>query len=253
MKSNLSYLPGAAVQNALAVPDNFSDQGLHELIANERLALRNLDRQVTEFLLAPHKASHGQTYRIQIIELDRRLNDIRSYVDDRIAESDPTAANSSSILIQLDRACNELIGRNNAIGSKIDNDMIICLTNEAGRRFDPMKFATFFVGFPAALAVLARAFWGERAPQVEHVIEGAAAVGAGIGLHDHIAKGCNAASHAVCGVARKFKKDNLRKATLSTAVTLNLRSNIVLLPPAEISSRENRKFPRVIVQRGPGL
>ena len=159
----------------------------------------------TELLQREHKSHDAEKMRDQSIALNRQLSDIADILEDRIKAAQADEKKNAHRL-EIRDECQHLILKNEKIDRWVENDVIICLTKEAKPSFDPIKVATFCVGFPVTANSLAKAYWGEKSPAVGIVAALSIVVGAIIAFQKQIKEGWHMASAQVCDTSQHIKE-----------------------------------------------
>ena len=257
MQKNLSSLPEQEPRDTAEFPEPLSDANIKSLLAEKLIALRQLDKQVTELLKTEHSSADTQSLKDEAVNLDRELTDLSDLLDDRIKESSADDKEKREFQIGLRNDCANLIARDEKLGRKLSDDMIVCLSREAKAPIDLIKVATFVVAFPAAASTLAKALWGDKAPEVNEAAEAGIVLGVGVAFSKQIGNAWKAAASVVCQTPEQIRnsfllyyvKEIAREKTKATLALFAPSAATITQKVAKIPARTHRLMSRLFASK----
>jgi len=174
-----------------------TDADIGLLLSNQKVIIRELDRDVTNLIQIKHKLEHAQKLKDKVTITERNLVDIHDLVEDKIAEAlkrDEEVAFKQALL----KNCDQLIVRQERIKKNLADDISACRYLEAKEAIDPLKIVGSVIGFPLTAAGLTRLFEGGVSKPVVYSATAGGALGVVFSFHRQIRKGWNAAANSVC-------------------------------------------------------
>jgi|GEM_PF-2639433 len=212
MDKRLSF---SVEQDSPDASESLSDTEIHSLLLKKKVALRDLDRRVIKLLKTKHYSSDAKDLHDEIIDMDAALTDLFDLLDDRIGHP-AEETGTRKIHRELFKECERLMIRCEKVGRKLNDDIASCQQQETKDAIDPIKALTFAVGFPAAVIMVAKTYWGEKSPVVSHVAEAGIIVGTAIAFHKQITCAWKKARNEVCSGLRHIKNCFLIRYTTQT-------------------------------------
>lgn len=160
------------------------NEDIQKLLAKSKKEVRAANQEVFTLLESGHKSSAALELKNRLVVLDKYLTNFSYFLEERLDGSEE--AKKEELLKGFCRACNQMTNRVDKMNRLLSEDIAVCQHQESKEAIDPLKIATFVVGFPVAIGALAKVIFGEKSDVVPYATFTGAAIGITISFKEKI-------------------------------------------------------------------